>query len=235
MLAAVFVINGAKAIRNPDALAARAKPFADQVVPPLKRFAPAPIADRVPDDARTLVRINGAIQLLGGLALATGKGRRTAALTLAATMVPATLAGHAWWEEDDPAQRTIHQAHFLKNVGLTGGLLLAAVDTEGKPGLAWRARHGASDARHASTWVRRAARREARIAARTAKREARMAARTARLEAKLVAATSPPARVARAAKRQARLGSKAAKATAKTARTTARSVKPVLDKVHPHH
>jgi hypothetical protein len=29
--------------------------------------------------------------------------------------------------------------HFLKNLGLLGGLLLAAADTEGRPSIGWRA------------------------------------------------------------------------------------------------
>jgi putative oxidoreductase len=37
--------------------------------------------------------------------------------------------------------------HFFKNVSMLGGLMLAAVDTEGKPGVAWRARRAAKDVR----------------------------------------------------------------------------------------
>ena len=36
--------------------------------------------------------------------------------------------------------------HFFKNVSMLGGLLIAAVDTDGKPGVAWRARRAAKDA-----------------------------------------------------------------------------------------
>ncbi|HEU5107382.1 MAG TPA: DoxX family protein, partial [Micromonosporaceae bacterium] len=62
--------------------------------------------------------------------------------------------------------------HFMKNMGLLGGLLLAAADTEGRPGLRWRAAHAAD---HTQRSVRRAAR-TARRTARTARREAKMAA-----------------------------------------------------------
>ena len=54
--------------------------------------------------------------------------------------MPTTLAGHRFWEEDDKQKRAQQQIHFLKNAGLLGGLILAAVDTEGKPSVAWRAR-----------------------------------------------------------------------------------------------
>ncbi len=41
----------------------------------------------------------------------------------------------------------MQRIHFFKNASMLGGLLLAAVDTEGKPGVAWRARRAASDVR----------------------------------------------------------------------------------------
>ena len=39
---------------------------------------------------------------------------------------------------EDPAQRTQQRLHFFKNVSMLGGLIIAAGDTEGKPGVAWR-------------------------------------------------------------------------------------------------
>ena len=47
---------------------------------------------------------------------------------------------------------------------MLGGLLLAAVDTEGKPGLAWRARRAAADVRREAKQVAKDARREAKLA-----------------------------------------------------------------------
>ena len=46
---------------------------------------------------------------------------------------------------------------------MLGGLLLAAVDTEGKPGLAWRARRAAADVRREARQVAKDARREAKL------------------------------------------------------------------------
>jgi hypothetical protein len=57
--------------------------------------------------------------------------------------------------------------HFFKNVSMLGGLLLAAVDTDGKPGVAWRAKHAASDARRSAKQMRRQARLQARVAAKS--------------------------------------------------------------------
>ena len=60
--------------------------------------------------------------------------------------MPTTLAGHRFWEDSDPEKKFSNQAHFLKNAGLLGGLLIAAVDTEGKPSTSWRVRRSADKA-----------------------------------------------------------------------------------------
>ena len=75
--------------------------------------------------------------------LSIGKLPRVAALALCGSIVPTTLAGHRFWEETEPATRAQQRTHFLKNLGLLGGLLLATVDTAGKPSLSWRAKRAA--------------------------------------------------------------------------------------------
>ena len=70
-----------------------------------------------------------------------GRFRRLAALALIGSIVPTTLGGHRFWEETDQAARAQQRMHFLKNLGLLGGLILAALDTEGEPSLGWRAKH----------------------------------------------------------------------------------------------
>jgi putative oxidoreductase len=163
MLGSFFVVHGAKRLRDPDAAVADAKPVTDRMAPVIDKYAP-----RVPTDPRSLVRINGGVQLGAGLLLATGRFPRLSSLALAASLVPTTIAGHPFWQTEDPAERSRQRTDFLKNVGLAGGLLLSGVDTEGRPGLRWRAKRAASDTRRA---------------ARTAKREARLSARAARAEA----------------------------------------------------
>lgn len=157
MLAAVFISSGVKHIRNPEPHVAVAKPVTDRIMPAVKKFTPPQLVDQIPDDAATLVRINGAIQVAGGVALATGKYRRLGAFALAASLVPTTLAGHPFWKDEDPEQRAANKVQFMKNLGLGGGLLLALGDTEGKPGLLWRARH-ARNARKASKQAAKASR-----------------------------------------------------------------------------
>jgi uncharacterized membrane protein YphA (DoxX/SURF4 family) len=142
MLASYFVTAGIKAIRDPESLVPAAEPLVDRVVPLVKEYAPEQVAGYVPENTVTLVRLNGIAQVVGGAALATGRGRRLGALLLAGSLIPSTIAKHPFWTVQDPAARSQDRSHFLKNVSLLGGVLLAAQDTEGRPSLAWRARKG---------------------------------------------------------------------------------------------
>ena len=142
MLASYFVASGIKAVRDPDPLVPAAEPVVDKIVPLAKQYAPDQVASRIPEDTATLVRVDGALQIVGGLALATGKGRRLGAFLLAGSLVPNTIAKHPFWSRTDPEERAEDRNAFLKNVSLLGGVILAARDTEGKPGLAWRAQTG---------------------------------------------------------------------------------------------
>src|SRR5215213_8466909 len=142
MLASYFIVHGAKTVRNPDPLVPAAEPVADRVVPLVKKYAPQQVAAVVPENTASLVRANGAAQIVGGLALASGKGRRLGALMLAGSLVPSTLARHPFWSRTDPDERALDRSQFLKNVSLLGSVLLAAGDTEGKPSLAYRAQKG---------------------------------------------------------------------------------------------
>ena len=142
MLASYFVVSGVKALRNPDQFVKAAEPLTDRVVPLVKKYAPSQVATVVPEEAVSLVRANGAAQVVGGLGLATGIGRRVGALLLAASIVPSTVAKHPFWTKTDPEEKALERAQFLKNTSLLGGVLLASLDTEGKPSLAYRAQKG---------------------------------------------------------------------------------------------
>jgi hypothetical protein len=97
----------------------------------------------VPNDPELLVRLDGAIQIGAGALLATGRFRRLASVTLMGSIIANTWACHRFWEESDEEVRAQHRAHFLKNLGLLGGLILSTMDTEGEPSLAWRAKRRA--------------------------------------------------------------------------------------------
>jgi uncharacterized membrane protein YphA (DoxX/SURF4 family) len=159
LLASMFVVGGLDSLRTAPAKAGAAEPVTERLVPLLQKVVP-----QLPDDPTTLVRLNGAAQVVAGLALATGRMPRTSSAVLAATLIPTTAAGHRFWEEKDPGKKKAQRVQFFKNASMMGGLMLAAVDTEGKPGVAWRARRAAADVR-----------REARVLAKDARHQAKLA------------------------------------------------------------
>jgi putative oxidoreductase len=140
MLAAMFITGGLDALLHPQAKA----PAAAKVGPAIARRLPF----AMPEDPVQLVRINGAVQLVAGLSLATGRMPRLSALALAGSLVPTTLAGHRFWEKSDNGERTMQQQQFAKNLSMLGGLILAAVDLEGRPGLRHRGHDAVREIRH---------------------------------------------------------------------------------------
>jgi putative oxidoreductase len=159
MLAAIFVTGGLDALLHPTERAKIAAPLVTKLSGPLN----------LPDDPEMLVRANGATMVAAGTMLGLGTFPRVAALALAGALVPTTYTAHAFWTIQDPAARAQQKVHFLKNVGLLGGVLLAAVDTAGKPGLAYRTKQASSDARRQAALTKREARRAAKGARRFAK------------------------------------------------------------------
>src|SRR6476661_5491996 len=143
MLAAIFISGGVEALRSPQAHARAAKPVLEAVGPAVDQAVEVAPVDERPDD-EMLVKIDAGVKIVAGTMLAFGKFPRLASTALAASLIPTTLAGHRFWEEDDPEVRAQQQIHFLKNLGLLGGLLIASADTHGKPSLGWRARKAAA-------------------------------------------------------------------------------------------
>ena len=199
MLASIFIVQGFDSLLHPDTKA----PAAEPVVRPLAERVPV-----IPDQVEQAVRLNGAVQLVAGSLLAIGRFPRLSAAVLAASLLPTTAAGHRFWESDDKQERTQQKIHFLKNVTMLGGLLIAAGDTAGNPSVAWRGRNAAKTAR-----------REAALAAKTLQAEARTA--SAKAEARAAkAAVQTPAKAAKAASAAAK-GVKAGKTGAKAGKLTA--------------
>ncbi|MFE9785323.1 DoxX family protein [Nocardia salmonicida] len=140
LLGTTFVAAGVNGLMNQKPRAAAANALADKG----RTGLPDALAARVPDDPSQFVRINSAAQVVGGLLLASGRAPRPAALVLAATVVPGTVTEQDFWAEADPDRKAAKRVGFLKDLGLLGGLMIAAADTEGKPSLGWRARRAFS-------------------------------------------------------------------------------------------
>ncbi|GAA1525800.1 DoxX family protein [Nocardioides humi] len=151
LLASYFLANGAQDLKDAPALAQQAAPVTEAVVPVVDNATPENVS--VPRDPVLWVRASGAIQIAAGLALATGRFPRMSAAVLGVTLIPSTAARHRFWEATDKDQRRDQLTHFVKNAALAGGLLIAAMDTAGKPGVAWRAQHAAHDARREAALV----------------------------------------------------------------------------------
>ncbi|HYH35058.1 MAG TPA: DoxX family protein [Nocardioides sp.] len=161
MLASMFVVGGVNALKNSETHAVNAAPVTEKIIPLAERaFPQVPI----PTEPVTLVRLNAVAQIGAAAMLATGRAPRLSAALLAASLVPTTAAAHRFWEQSDPSQRAQQRIHFFKNVSMLGGLLIAAGDTDGRPGVAWRARRATRDARREARHLAATARREAKLA-----------------------------------------------------------------------
>ena len=119
MLAAVFIAGGMDVLKNPEPRARVAKPVVDRV---------AAVVPMSPSDPVTAVKLNAMVHIGAGGLLAAGIMSRLAALALATSIVPTTLAAHRFWEMEDAQQRSMHRAQFLKNSAIFGGLLVVALD-----------------------------------------------------------------------------------------------------------
>jgi putative oxidoreductase len=113
-LSVIFVRSGYRMVRDPS----RQVALAEKVLPMIPNLD-------------TLARAQAAAMVVGGVALAAGIAPRLAATALAATLIPATYIGHQFWTVEDPAARQQQLTHFMKNVGLFGGLLYIATDSRG--------------------------------------------------------------------------------------------------------
>ena len=116
MLASMFITGGVDALRHPGER--------------VEAVRAAGISS--PED---MVRANAAAQVVGGFLLATNRLPRLSALVLAGSLVPTTYVGHPFWTEKDKDRKKQQQVHFMKNLGLLGGLLLAVADTGGRESL----------------------------------------------------------------------------------------------------
>jgi uncharacterized membrane protein YphA (DoxX/SURF4 family) len=141
MLASMFIVGGIDTLRNPAQKVQAAQALGLQ------------------DNTEQVVKANAAAQLVAGLAFATNRLPRLSALVLAGTLVPTTAAAHRFWESKDPAIRADQIQHFVKNVSMLGGMLLATVDTEGRESVARRTK------RVSRTTAQRAAKRSAKATA----------------------------------------------------------------------
>lgn len=181
LLAAIFVSGGVDQLLNPEPKARAATPLLakGQDALPTEHSA----------EPSTLVQVDAAVKVGAGLLLAVGRAPRLAAAALAASLVPTTVVGHAFWEASDD-DRSAQKIHFLKNAGLLGGLMLAAADTHDKRSLARQAKQARKQAK------REVGRRTEELSrrARKAQRKAEHTSKRARKSARSILGDAVPSR-----------------------------------------
>ena len=116
LMGATYAVLGYDAWREPGGRVDQAS----ETLAALRNILP------IPDDDEAVVRANGGAQAAAGALLALGIMPRLSATVLAGSMVPTSLAGHAFWKIDDPVMRKTQRVQFLKNLAMIGGLVAVA-------------------------------------------------------------------------------------------------------------
>ncbi|MDU0349683.1 DoxX family membrane protein [Actinomyces sp. MRS3W] len=130
-LAAPFVVDGVDALARPKR---HAEKF-EKVQPVLEKAGLPPVLH---SDAELLTRLTGAVSVLAGLGLATGRAPRSCAAVLAALNIPLALVNHPVWAVKGQDERKQALSELMRSVAVGAGLALSAVDREGRPSLAWQ-------------------------------------------------------------------------------------------------
>jgi len=145
MLASVFILDGVSVLRNPADRASAVAPAVERIEKTANKAASAKAgsaesAKPVPAPApKTAVRVLAGVKIGAGALFAIGKAPRLSAAVLAASHAPNIVARFS----DTPGGAAAHGGNKAVGVAtdaaLLGALFIAAEDTQGKPGLRWRA------------------------------------------------------------------------------------------------
>lgn len=142
MLASVFIIDGVDALRKTN----ERVDSTEDLIKRVRKIVPADIADAIPNSPKTVARVLGGTKVGAGSLFALGKAPRVAASVLALTTLPTLISRDAFWAADESDERRVRLNNFATSSALLGGLFIASQDTEGKPGLKWRAEHASKQA-----------------------------------------------------------------------------------------
>lgn len=109
LLSAIFISGGWGALSKPGG---RPKKVAAAGIP----------------EPELAVTLNGATMVITGVLLGLDIAPKVAATVLLGSMIPTTVVGHPFWKEEPGPERQHQLTHFLKNLGLIGGLLLVLTE-----------------------------------------------------------------------------------------------------------
>ena len=171
LLGGFYIVNGVKSIREPGRYVTQLEPVAERVVPLARKVVGPDAAAYVPENPETLVRINGALSLLGGLGIATGIGRRMGGGLAAASMLTQVLGRVP--DGATEVERAEHKVAKVRDLALLGAALIVTQDTAGRPSLAWRAADTKRRLNTETDRAKRLAQRDAKHLVGDAKRQAK--------------------------------------------------------------
>ncbi|MDM7832449.1 DoxX family membrane protein [Cellulomonas edaphi] len=145
MFATWFISEGLDVVRHPAAHAADAR----GALAMLQRRVSVDVPVLSERQLTTAVQAHGVAIAAAGALLALGRAPRTAALALAVLTAPLIAVNLPDKTADgrDPLLRRARRERLVRALAFTGGAVLAGVDLEGRPGVAWRisqarSRHG---------------------------------------------------------------------------------------------
>lgn len=177
LLATGFIAAGVDRLRDADQTAEQLRPTLNRV------GGMVPSASAVTGNPQLVAKVLGATQVGAGALLALGKLPRLSGVLLAGTAVLNAVVEYKNADTDTPDERKARRAGLLKNFSLIGAVLLVAVDTNGRPGLAWRAGHLADDTRRSVSSLGKDAGRKSRAVKKDAAKQLKKANRTVRTTA----------------------------------------------------
>lgn len=159
LFASWFLSEGVDALRHPSAHVPVARDAVERLARSVPRGALGGALDayRHPTDSQltAVVRAHGGATALAALLLATGRAPRAAALALAALTLPLAAADAPASRREraqlDAEQKKARRARFLRGLSLSGGALIAAADTAGRPSVRWRVEHARATRAAAAT------------------------------------------------------------------------------------
>ena len=135
LLGASFIAGGVDRLRRPEEAGEELQPTLDEIASYI------PQAESVTSNPKLAAQVLGGVQVGAGALLAIGKFPRLAALALCGTHKLSSYAEYRSAPVGSQDEVSAQRKNLLKNVSILGGLGLAAVDTAGRPSLAWRAEH----------------------------------------------------------------------------------------------
>jgi len=105
LFSAIFIGSGVQHITHAETMSPHAA----------ARGVPAP---------NVMVRLGGAVVLIGGISVLLGAYARLGAALLVVFLIPTALTMHNYWTLTDPVAKANDQAHFFKDLALAGAALL---------------------------------------------------------------------------------------------------------------